>query len=148
MKFIKIYSLFLSVIVFIGFCSIFLQHKVVLKTLATTGADFEVVCGNIFMDYCTDSINNRQIYVVGTQSDALSDYINQNTMSFSDYFIVSGNIKDYRVSDSEGIYNPVLKIKNWSRVSIIDIFIYSFISLVIPFFLYFVRYLLNTKRRF
>lgn len=107
----------------------FRAGTVLLKVIATTGADYGVVFGEWKLDsHASDSVEwftRHEIFVRGELNPWPVDY---DTMF--DYFVVKGEVNGIDQVSAGDEWYPVMKVTHWDRIHFMDFFLSRWVSIL------------------
>ena len=116
----------LSLLVRIG---TFSSDTILLKVIATTGADYGVVLGEWKLDSpASDSVEwftSSEVFVSGNPNPWTIDYD-----TLFDYFVVKGELIGIDQVSAVDEWYPLMKVSHWERVHFMDFFIRKWVSVL------------------
>ena len=107
----------------------FYSDTILLKVIATTGADYGVVLGEWKLDSpASDSVvwfTSSEVFVSGEPNPWPIDY---DTMF--DYFVVKGEVIGVDQVSAGDEWYPLMKVVHWERIRFMDFFLSKWVSIV------------------
>ena len=131
-----------SIIVFIYLLfilGVFSKDKIVVKAIATTGPDYEVVFGQLKLQFqMPDSITDKNVsgvMLTDKSSVEMNNYINRNSSwVYDDYYVLTENLVGTKRSDGTA-FHPLIEITSIKHLA--KIFIWSLVIVNIALLLLF-----------
>ena len=134
--------LFIYLLFLLGVIS---KDKIVVKAIATTGPDYEVVFGQLKLKFqMPDSVGNTNVngvMLIYKSLQAMNNYINRNSSwPYDDYYVLREKIVGAKRSD--GTAFPLIEITSFDHLN--KLFLWTFIFIDIGLLLLSSYYTLNT----
>jgi hypothetical protein len=127
---------------------VFSKDKIVVKAIATTGPDYEVVFGQLKLGFqMPDSVTDKNVngvMLTDKSSVEMNNYINRNSSwIYDDYYVLTENIVGAKRSDGTS-FHPLIEITSIKHLA--KIFIWSLVIINIALLLLF-RFLYKKHKR-
>jgi Kef-type K+ transport system membrane component KefB len=146
---LTVLALGIIVCVYIVFIlGVFSKDKIVVKAIATTGPDYEVVFGQLKLGFqMPDSVTDKNVngvMLTDKSSVEMNNYINRNSSGvYDDYYVLTENIVGAKRSDGTA-FHPLIEITSTKHLA--KIFIWSLVVINIALLLLF-RFLYKKHKR-
>jgi hypothetical protein len=131
-------ALFLSALFLFGYIAFKLEllkpNAIVVECIQTTGPDYYVVFGDVKLYFQTpDSLKDTDVggvMVTGTKIKSLHKFMNDNYLTYSDYFVFNFKIVGWKQSDSFE-YHPLLELSEWKHISKLTLWLMLILEFVL-----------------